>query len=299
MKSTALAVAVMRIQVPELHDGHRFLLDAMVAMHEKVLVIIGDSEARLAPDDPLPLEVRRDMLQASYPTVTVTSIADCPSDFLWSNNLDWTIRMFMLAMNTKEVVLYGGRDSFLKHYHGKLKTVELVSCESPSGSDVRRTVAVVDDPQFRAGMIYAARHKYPTSYQTVDVAILNHNGTEVLLGRKTKDGGGWRFPGGFVSPTDQSLEDAVLREAREETGLEVGNPEYIGSYRINDYRYTGTDKIMTAFFALRLMFGPAVASDDLDEVAWFPIEHLPPLVETHWDLGLAFRAHFIGAHIDR
>jgi bifunctional NMN adenylyltransferase/nudix hydrolase len=296
MKSNALAVAVMRIQVPELHDGHRFILDAMTSMHEKVLVVIGDTEARLLPTDPLPVVARRDMLQHSYPNVTVTSLNDSASDDEWSKNLDGLIGMFLTATKSETAILYGGRDSFLKNYKGFRKTVELVSCESPSGSDVRQNIVIENHPAFRRGMIFAASHKYPVSFQTVDAAILDYNGARVLLARKTKDGGGWRFPGGFVNPEDESLENAAMREAREETGLEVGDPDYIGSYRINDYRYTGSDRILTAFFALRLVFGSPVAADDVDEVAWFPIGQLPPLVESHWPLGLAFRAHFLGVN---
>jgi bifunctional NMN adenylyltransferase/nudix hydrolase len=275
VKSKALAVAVMRVQVPELHDGHRFLLDAMTAMHEKVLVVIGDTEARLSLHDPLPPNTRRDMIQAAYPNVTVTFLTDAPSDEEWSKSLDWLIGMFRTAMGTQNegVVLYGARDSFLQHYLGRFKTIELDSPASVSGTEVRAAVQEENDPGFRRGMIYASKHRYPVSFQTVDAAILS--GGRVLLGRKKRDGSKWRFVGGFVDPSDPSLEGAVAREVREETGLEVATVRYIGSERIDDYRYRiGYDKILSALFVVTIMFGAPKAGDDLDEVKWFEFADL-------------------------
>jgi bifunctional NMN adenylyltransferase/nudix hydrolase len=293
MKSKALAVAVVRVQVDQLHDGHRFLIDSMRLLHEKVLVVIGDTAARLTPTDPLPVEARRDMIQSAYPDVTVTSLADMADDKVWSDALDWLVGMFNLACSTEgKPVLYGARDSFLQHYVGRCPTCTLTSPESPSGTDVRKAIQLEDDPAFRRGMIFAAKHRFPVSYQTVDVAIIQND--KVLMARKNKDGGGWRFPGGFVDPTDLSLEHAARREAREETGLEIVREQYIGSYRINDPRYppSGADRILTAFFAFDVAFGSAVAMDDIDEVAWFPCNNLPSLVEPHWPLGAAFRTYW-------
>lgn len=296
MKLKSLGVAVMRVQVDELHAGHRFLLDSMSAIHEKVLVVLGDTEARLSPADPLPAEARRALVQRSYPDVTVTFIADQPSDVEWSKTLDMVVDMFQIACGTMgPSVLYGSRDSFLDHYHGKLPMTRLASPASASGTEVRAGIELEDDPAFRRGMIFASKYKYPTVFPTVDVAIMRDG--KVLLGRKQRDGGKWRFIGGFVAPSDTSMAQAALREAREETGLEVGDPDYIGSCQIDDYRYpkTGSDRIMTSFFSVRYLFGAAVAADDISEVEWFPAASLPPLVEAHWPLGLMYVTHFYGA----
>jgi bifunctional NMN adenylyltransferase/nudix hydrolase len=297
VKSKGLAVAVVRMQVDELHAGHKFLIESMRALHEKVLIVLGASRALLSVTDPLPVAARRDMIQTAYPDVTVTALADEASDVEWSKNLDWLIGMFRTATGTgiEPPTLYGARDSFIQHYKGMFPTCTLTSPQSESGTDVRNAIQMEDDPAFRRGMIFAAKSLYPISFQTVDAAIIQQG--KVLLGRKNRDGGGWRFIGGFVDPTDASLEDAILREVREETGLEVAQPTYIGSYRIDDPRYpkTGRDRILTAFFSMPVSFGFALARDDVDAVAWFDMQKLPPLVESHWPLGLAFRTHFFGA----
>lgn len=54
---------------------------------------------------------------------------------------------------------------------------------------------------------------------TVDLIIDMGAGLIVMVDRKNAPQG-WALPGGFVDP-GESAEDAALREAREETGLEI------------------------------------------------------------------------------
>lgn len=129
--------------------------------------------------------------------------------------------------------------------------------------------------------------RYPVAFHTVDIAIVKMVETEfsvkithVLLIQKPHEikDGHWRFPGGFVDPTDDSAEFAAVREAGEETKLVLdGDVKYIGSTRIDDPRYRDSPhKIITSFYRGRYLSGKVGKGfDDVAVTQWFPINELP------------------------
>lgn len=129
---------------------------------------------------------------------------------------------------------------------------------------------------FRQGIMFAEQRRFPLVYSTVDIALVNPTCDFVLLGRKPNEKK-WRFPGGFVDPTDASKEDAWYRELSEEVpeGVEgLSDIEYVKSGIIPDCRYPGRDKIMTTMFASIAHFqvDNLKAGDDLCEVKLFKID---------------------------
>ena len=124
MKDVAeVGVLVGRFQVDELHDGHKMLINRVSNTHEKVILFLGLSPARVTRNNPLDFESRKQMILSVYPNVNVLYIKDVPSDDVWSKNLDQQIRDLVGPMAT--VVLYGGRESFIDHYTGKYPTEEI------------------------------------------------------------------------------------------------------------------------------------------------------------------------------
>lgn len=98
---------------------------------------------------------------------------------------------------------------------------------------------------------------YPITYPTVDVAVVDFENEKVLLGKK-KGRKHYCFVGGFVDPTDLSLEHACARELDEEVrNLTVSdNYYYVSSHKINDKRYPLRDEtITTTFFTTDYMKG--------------------------------------------
>lgn len=281
-KATDVGVIVGRFQVNELHEAHIDLITSVLNKHDRVLVFLGNSTIRNTLNNPLDYRARRTMIADKFPTVEIHYINDNPSDTAWTKNLDKLIGEQLLPMQT--VTLYGSRDSFLKCYSGKHNTCELEATTFISGTEVRRRVCNNYPPtaDYRAGMIAATAYRFPTAFQTVDIAVVNDKG-ELLLARKPEEKK-WRFIGGFSDPASVSLEEDAKREVQEEAGVEVGNITYLGSTLINDWRYRGEiDKIKTALFVAKYLFGKPEGADDVAEVKWVSINNLTKndIVETH------------------
>ena len=119
-------------------------------------------------------------------------------------------------------------------------------------------------------------HAWPTSFQATDNVIIHREAGKLLMVRKPKELM-WRFCGGFVDPSDYSLERAASRERQEECGidLECSIPKYIGSFRVPDPRYANSvDKIMSAIMVSYWLWGVPKAGDDIKWTKWFTKTHI-------------------------
>ena len=123
------------------------------------------------------------------------------------------------------------------------------------------------------GAIEAYRNPVPT----VDVIIEMEDGGVVLIKRKHQPVG-WAIPGGFVD-YGESLEQAALREAREETSLEVTLTGQMHTYSAPD-RDPRQHTITTVYIAKGK--GVPAAADDAEAIGIFRRDNLPrPLMFDH------------------
>ena len=110
---------------------------------------------------------------------------------------------------------------------------------------------------------------YSNPIPTVDIIIRMENGI-VLIERKNPPRK-WAIPGGFVD-YGESLEEAALREALEETCLRVTLVSQLGTYS-DPARDPRQHTISTVFIAEA--YGVPKAGDDAASVAVFDIDALP------------------------
>lgn len=106
--------------------------------------------------------------------------------------------------------------------------------------------------------------------------VIARNG-RILLGRRgpgTRASGKWSFPAGFVERGER-VEDAAIREAREEAGLIVTIGPLLGLYS------SPGETVVLAVYVAAGATGEAVARDDLAEVGWFSSDTLPDLAFPH------------------
>lgn len=269
-------VIIGRFQVDELHESHITLIDEVISRHNRVIIFLGVSSVLGTKNNPLDFITRKKMIENIYSDEisAILPLHDCKSDVVWSKQVDSKIKEVFPLGST---VLYGSRDSFIPHYFGVNNTCELEPENNISGTDIRKRVSerVLSTQDFRAGVIYGVSNTYPTVYSTVDVAILNDDSTKVLLGRKPLEDK-FRFVGGFVDVTDNTIEAAAIREAQEETGCVIGDLNYLGSTKVNDWRYRGDNhrSVMTHFYSAKRLNGVVKAQDDIAEVSWYNVTDL-------------------------
>jgi ADP-ribose pyrophosphatase YjhB (NUDIX family) len=114
-----------------------------------------------------------------------------------------------------------------------------------------------------------ASSEYRNPVPTVDIIIKYMGG--ILLIRRKHPPEGWAIPGGFVE-YGEPLESAAVREAKEETGLDVRLIRQFHSYS-DPSRDPRQHTISTVFIAEAS--GKAAAGDDAAETGVFTESDLP------------------------
>lgn len=124
---------------------------------------------------------------------------------------------------------------------------------------------------------------------TVDAVVFGYAKTEgvsVLLVKRKYEPfkNTWALPGGFVLEKE-SLEEAVARELKEETGVEVSYLEQLYSFG-KPNRDPRKRIISIAYFGLisSSRYKELTAGTDADEAQWFNIHQLPSLAFDHGEI---------------
>lgn len=289
----AIGVTVARFQVNDLHIGQIRMLDTICKNHGKVIVFLGIPNGDGGKHDPLDYATREVMIKTLYPNVIVLPQKDNRSDEVWSKNLDAAIK---LPFGDLPAILYGSRDSFIPHYKGQYKTVELISDINISGTEARKKVStkILPTSDFRAGVIHAVYAQRPVTYPTVDVVAYNDD-NQILLAKKPNEDK-YRFIGGFVDRTDESWEQAAKREFMEEAnGCEIGGLRYVASAAIKDWRYANSENgIMTTLFIGKFIFGSVKPTDDIASLEWVYSDDLDvekDIMPEHRELFIKLKTH--------
>ena len=109
--------------------------------------------------------------------------------------------------------------------------------------------------------------------------IMNDKG-EVLLQFKRRGFGvgKWNGPGGKVEPGETS-EQAVIREVKEETGLDIIKPELMAELDFIFKGHDGWSHVAHVYMAKN--YSGEIVSSDEGELEWFDIKKLP--LDKMWD----------------
>ncbi|NCV82699.1 MAG: NUDIX domain-containing protein, partial [Actinobacteria bacterium] len=117
---------------------------------------------------------------------------------------------------------------------------------------------------------------YPPIFVTADAVVIQ-SGHVLMIKRRSEPGRGlWALPGGFVNAnTDKSVEDAAIRELREETGITSSITKSLGV--IDFWFMAGGKRIHKTvhhfiFAEVSGELTPQVS--EVDEVSWFPLAEI-------------------------
>ena len=128
--------------------------------------------------------------------------------------------------------------------------------------------------------------------------ILNCAGALILkddriLFQRRSDNGKWGLIGGLLE-MNETYQEAVLREVREETGLEVRLESFLGIYHNHNMVWSNGDcaHVITAYYIASIMRGEPRIDEESFELRFFGREEIPQLFAE--DHRAALAAYYAG-----
>lgn len=141
----------------------------------------------------------------------------------------------------------------------------------------------------RAAKMFEKRAAVPGTFTKAGVGLIIVDDAGRVLLEKRSDCGMWGLPGGKIEPGETIL-DAAIREAKEETGLDLTITRLLGVYsdpatRIVTYPDNGdVAQLIDVFVEARIVSGTLTVSAESESLNFFalgslPDELIPPVIE--------------------
>ncbi len=113
---------------------------------------------------------------------------------------------------------------------------------------------------------------------TVDGVLIEQGRILLVRRRHEPFAGYYALPGGFVD-YGETVETAVVRELREETGLDVAIAYLLGVY--SDPARDPRGHTVSIVYRVVRQGGAVRGADDVDDARFFSLDALPPLAFDH------------------
>jgi ADP-ribose pyrophosphatase YjhB (NUDIX family) len=104
-----------------------------------------------------------------------------------------------------------------------------------------------------------------------DAAIFNKDGEILLMERA--DGSGWCLPCGWVDPNEKPVE-TVIREVREETGLEIAVKQLVGVFTRLPSEENGPHTMIAIVHICEILSGELTLSHEGLALRYWPIDEM-------------------------
>jgi bifunctional NMN adenylyltransferase/nudix hydrolase len=318
------------------HNAHLEIVKRATALCNKLVIVAGSSRQPRTYKNPFTFEERSQMIRYATLGLSLQISVEANTDTIY-NDQAWAVRVQQLvAKHTQpgeRVGIIGHKkddssfylDMFPQWGYEDVELIEFLSAvdyfKYTFNSNFIKNVVPESTyeflMEFRKGEEFAqiirerefiAEHnkqyaglKYPPIFSTADAVVIQ-SGHVLMIKRRAEPGKGlWALPGGYVNAkTDKSVEDAAIRELREETMIKVPAPVLRGSI-VRSKVFDAIDRsprgrIITHAFYIELPDGelPKVkGSDDAEKARWVPIAevHSEDCFEDHYEI----IQHFLGA----
>lgn len=306
-----LGILIGRFQVPEMHEGHRFLVREIQSQCDKVLILFGSANRTRSVKNPFTYRERAEATKRLFPEVICAPLNDYPyNDSQWMADVAATIdHVVDILCKENDIcpvpILYGhhkdGND-YLKWFP-QFEYVNINSEIDISGTEVRNSHKHLLPESVQIDMEYFAKEKdmfknYPFP-EALNIncgdAVLECSGHILLIKRGRSPGmGNWALPGGHKN-TNETFLQCALRELVEETNIRIPERVLIGSIE-RTYLFdspTRSSGIPKSTLAVHIVVKPdpngslprANGQDDAVETRWVPISDILNKYRMHDDHG--------------
>ncbi len=189
--------------------------------------------------------------------------------------LDWAVELQALA----QAGLFYGKDIYDRERYQRIREISAEMITSQTSL-----------PQDRVMDLFCCESGYQTPKLDSRAAIFQED--RILLVQETN--GTWSLPGGWVD-VHLSVKENVLKEVREEAGLEVTADRIIAvqdrdKHNKPIYAY----KICKIFVLCTLIGGHFQPNSETLQSGWFSLDALPPLAQeknSREQIAMCFEAH--------
>jgi len=315
------------------HNAHLSIIQSAAELAEKVIVVVGSANQPRTFKNPFSFEERENLIQDTLMGLETELIIESNYDTIynddsWAVRVQNIVNNH--ANEDSKIGIIGHKkdeSSFYLDMFPQWELFEVDLIEELSASQIRQLYFKEDfNPNFIKGVVpsnvleylldfaktdeyeqilreieFVEKYKsqyasfpYPPTFVTVD-AVVVQSGHILMIRRRAEPGKGLlALPGGFLDAlSDKTLEDAMIRELREETCLKVPTPVLRGNIvetKVFDAIQRSTrGRTITHAFHIKLPNGelPKVKrGSDAASAKWIPISKVNPseCYEDHYEI---------------
>jgi bifunctional NMN adenylyltransferase/nudix hydrolase len=311
-----------------LHNGHVHVINEALAVAKRVIIVLGSAYAPRSYRNPFTIKERAAMIRGAFPNHTDRIYIEYTEDSIY-NDTAWVERIQgIVSRYTAEgdkITLIGHEKDHSSFYLKLFPQWDNVSVGNLAGinstdireqyftetfipfplpTSVRDFLAMFIDTETYVDIckeyLFIKEYKkawdaapYPPTFVTVDACVVQ-SGHILLVQRGARPGKGlWALPGGFINQYEK-VENAVIRELREETKIKVPAPVLKGnivtSKVFDDPHRSSRGRTITHAFLIHLPPDTSLpkvkGSDDAAYAKWFPLADVERdmMFEDHLDI---------------